>query len=172
MGAKQQSGWSGRALNAALVVAGLGVAVLLYSFVTGSVLPGGVFEGGDGGGDPRPARAEEAPGSEGGATGEIVQVGVRNGSGAPGIAAETTRYLRAEGFDVVEAGNHSSFDEPRSYVVDRVGDLDAARRVAAALGLPKGRVRQEVRPEYYLDASVVLGRDYATLRPFQEEDDS
>ncbi len=168
MAGKQQSHWTGRALNVALVVVGLGVLVLLYGFVTGSVLPGGVF-GGSGGDAARPARTE-ARASSSGATGEIVQVAVRNGSGAPGIAAQTTRYLRAQGFDVVEAGNHSSFDEPRSFVVDRVGDLDAARRVAAALGIPEERVRQDLQPEYYLDASVVLGRDYAALRPFQDDD--
>lgn len=153
-------------LSAALVVLGLAVLVLLYGFVTGSVLPGDFFDA-EGAAESRPTRADAGPGNA--SDGEIVQVGVRNGSGAPGIAARTTRYLRRRGFDVVEAGNHSSFDEPRSFVVDRVGDLDAARRVAAALGIPEDRVHQDLRPEYYLDASVVLGRDYASLHPFQED---
>jgi hypothetical protein len=39
--------------------------------------------------------------------------------------------------------------------------------VAEALGLPPERVRREVRRQYYLDASVIIGDDYKQLRPFQ-----
>jgi len=53
-------------------------------------------------------------------------------------------------------------------VIDRIGNLEAAQNVAEALGIPSERVRQDLKPQYYLDASVVIGRDYEQLRPFQE----
>ncbi len=103
--------------------------------------------------------------------GDIIQLEVRNGCGVDGVAARTTRYLRRRGFDVVEVGDYTSFDVPHSLVIDRVGDLEAARKVAAVLGIPADRVRQQIRPELFLDASVIIGKDYAQLAPFRNKSD-
>ena len=150
--------WSSRLtnglLNAALVAAGLGAAVLLYAFASRVVLP-----------DASPKRPASDT-SE--LVGQIIQVEVRNGAGVDHLAERTTQYLRDRGFDVVDVGNHSSFDQDQSVVIDRIGNPEAARNVAEALGIPPSRVRQNVKPAYYLDASVILGDDYAQLRPFQE----
>lgn len=102
-----------------------------------------------------------------GLVGDIIQVEVRNGCGVSGIADVTRSFLRDGGFDVVEVGNYDRFDVGTSYVVDRVGDLEAARKVANALGISENQVRQEIRTDYFLDASIVLGADYETLLPFQ-----
>jgi hypothetical protein len=139
-------------LNAALLVGGLAVMVLLYGLVTRTLVP-----------PANPERAED--GTE--LVGTIIQVEVRNGAGIDRLAAETTHYLRQRGFDVVDVGNYETFQQEHSIVIDRVGDRQAARRVAEALGLPPDRVRQDIQRQYYLDASVVIGHDYKQLRPFQ-----
>jgi hypothetical protein len=140
-------------LNGALLVLGLGVMLLLYALVTRTTTS-----------RTDPTRGASAPDQ---LVGSIIQVEVRNGAGVDEIAARTTRFLRDRGFDVVAIGNHRTFDREQSVVIDRVGDRKAARRVARALGLPADRVRQEIRKDLYLDASVILGRDYRQLRPFQ-----
>ena len=99
---------------------------------------------------------------------DIYQVEIRNGAGVKGAAQALRRYLIAKGYDVVEVGNHSSFDVEETVVVDRVGNLDIAREVAASLGLPLERVTQEERHEYFLDVSVVIGKDYHVLPPFAD----
>jgi hypothetical protein len=151
--------WHGRIknglLNAGLLVVGLGVMVLLYGLVTRTLTP-----------SPDPQRSDETTKL----VGSIIQVEVRNGAGVDQLAAQTTHYLRERGFDVVDVGNYSSFQQERSVVIDRVGDLEAARKVAEALGLPTDRVRQDIRRQYYLDASVVIGHDYKQLRPFQNQE--
>ncbi len=141
-------------LNAGLALVGLSVMVLLYGLVTRTLTP-----------SPDPRRSPESTEL----VGSIIQVEVRNGAGIDHLAAETTHYLRDRGFDVVDVGNHASFQQERSVVIDRVGDLEAARKVAEALGLPADRVRQEIRRQYYLDASVIIGHDYKQLRPFQNK---
>jgi len=150
--------WSSRfsngLLNIALAVGGLGVLVLLYAFATRTLFPG-----------PTPERPD-ADTSD--LVGTIIQVEVRNGAGVDHLAERTTQYLRNQGFDVVDVGNHSSFDQKRSVVIDRDGNPEAARNVAEALGIPPERVRKDLKPQYYLDASVILGHDYKQLRPFQE----
>ncbi|PEN13227.1 hypothetical protein CRI94_11340 [Longibacter salinarum] len=143
-------------LNSVLLVLGLGVMLLMYALVTRTTTPRSNPN--------RVARATEL-------VGPVIQVEVRNGAGVDHLAARTTRFLRDRGFDVVEVGNYGSFAQEHSVVIDRVGDLESARKVARALSIPEDRVEQDIRTDYYLDASVILGKDYRTLRPFQGQVD-
>ncbi len=95
---------------------------------------------------------------------DIIQVEVRNGCGVPGLASRFTSVLRQNGFDVVESGNFETFDITRSFVIDRSGNLDNARRVAHALGVPNDRIIREISPDFYLDATIVIGSDYESLK--------
>lgn len=87
-----------------------------------------------------------------------VSVEVLNGAGDPGAARRITRALRDAGFDVKTFGNAADFEHDRTLVLDRSGRRGAARAVADALGVPEAR--SELRPELYLDATVILGRDW------------
>jgi hypothetical protein len=104
--------------------------------------------------------------SRGGGDG-IIQVDVLNGCGVPGAATGVRDYLRARGFDVVELRNYKTFDVEKSVVVDRVGDGVAAERVASALGLGSGRIIRQLNPDYYVDVSIVIGKDYRSLKSSQ-----
>lgn len=94
---------------------------------------------------------------------EVIQVQVLNGAGRAGLANRFTTALRKNGFDVVETGNFESFDIPNTYVIDRLGNLENARRVARALNLGEDRIVREVSEGFYLDATVVIGLDYDSL---------
>ncbi len=139
---------------AGVTLLGLFAAVLVYSFVIR--LTAGRID---------PHRAETASGL----VGDIIQLQVLNGCGVKGLASDATVYLRRQGFDVVEAGDYGRYDVEQSVVVDRVGDLESARRVAVALGLPEDRIRTEQKPELYVDATVVLGADYRKLAFFDAD---
>ncbi|GMQ82949.1 MAG: hypothetical protein BMS9Abin05_2419 [Rhodothermia bacterium] len=102
--------------------------------------------------------------------GEIIQVEVHNGNGVSGLAGQMTEFLRSYGFDVVEHGDHTSFDQEETIIFDRIGNLDAAKQVALALGIPEASIRQDVRTDYYLDVSVIIGMDYESVMPFVNED--
>ncbi|MFQ5571978.1 MAG: LytR C-terminal domain-containing protein [Rhodothermales bacterium] len=151
---KQRAGWTNVLFNLALGGLGLAALVLLYALVTRSFSP------------PADATRED---TTTGLVGDIIQVEVRNGCGIAGLGAKMTHFLRQGGFDVVEVGNHTSFNQAKTIVVDRVGDLESAKKVARAIGLSEDRVVQEIRQDYFLDASVIIGQDYATLVPFEDE---
>lgn len=151
---KKKGSSGGILLNVSLFVLGLVAMVLLYAFVTGTFGPRA---------DPE---REDNPAN---LVGEIIQVEVRNGCGVSGLAAQTTLYLRRHGFDVVEVGDHTSFDVPETLVIDRVGDLESAKKVALALGITPENVHQDIQYDLYLDASVIIGRDYQRLKPFEED---
>jgi hypothetical protein len=94
---------------------------------------------------------------------QAIQVEVRNGCGVPGVASRFTDRLRRYGFDVVESGNFETFDIPRTLVIDRSGNLEHARKVATALGIPYDQIIQEISPDFFLDATVVIGADFPNL---------
>jgi hypothetical protein len=98
----------------------------------------------------------------------VIQVDVLNGSGISGAAGAATTYLRARGFDVVEIRNYRTFDVQESLVIDRRGEMEYARRVAYALGISAKNIVQQINDEYYVDVSVVVGRDFSSLKPSQQ----
>lgn len=97
-------------------------------------------------------------------SGKPIQLDVLNGCGVSGAASKFTTYLRRRGFDVVEMRNYKSFDIQETLVIDRVGNLATARQVAHALGIQHKNIIQEINPDYFVDVSVVIGRDYPMLK--------
>lgn len=93
---------------------------------------------------------------------ERVRVEVLNAAGLPKLARTATDAIRDVGFDVVYFGNAGSFDRESSVVLDRVGDVAAARAVADALGIRS--VRSEPDSNLFVDVSVLLGKAW-TLPP-------
>jgi hypothetical protein len=98
---------------------------------------------------------------------KIIQIDVLNGCGTSGIAVKFTEFLRVRGFDVLEMGNYKSFDVQETLVIDRTGDIENAYKVAQALGINKKNVIKQISPDSYLDCSVVIGKDYTSLKPMR-----
>jgi len=96
--------------------------------------------------------------------GNVIQLEVLNGCGVPGLANEFTSTLRKSGFDVVETGNFKNFDMQNTVVIARTFDAENARRVAKALGISSEHVFIEASEDFYLDATVVIGSDFKSLK--------
>jgi calcineurin-like phosphoesterase len=100
-------------------------------------------------------------------TGKILQIDVQNGTKTKGIAEKVTDYLRKNGFDVVEMGNYSNQDIQKTLVIDRAGNIKNAKLLAASLGVSEKNVIQQMNKNYFLDATIVIGKDYQELNPFK-----
>lgn len=137
-----------RRQNALLIVSGAVLALLAVALIARLAVP---------------RIQSERTSEQDGLISEVIQVQVLNGAGRAGLANRFTTVLRKSGFDVVESGNFESFDVPHTYVIDRIGNLDNARRVARALNLSDERIIREVSSGFFLDATVVIGLDYDTL---------
>ena len=140
---KNSSAW---ALNILIGVLLLVVAYFAYAFFANDI-----FES-------SPERAKVYSPS-----GKPIQLDVLNGCGVSGVASKLTAFLRRRGFDVVDMRNYKTFDLQETLVIDRVGNLATARQVAQALGVKRENIIQEINPDYFVDVSVVIGRDYSTL---------
>lgn len=92
-----------------------------------------------------------------------VRIEVLNGAGTPGIARDATHRLRGAGFDVVFFGNADHFGHEASVVIDRLGAIDRARAVAAALEIDS--VVTAVDSSLMLEVTVVLGDDWPPPPP-------
>ncbi|KAF0151736.1 MAG: hypothetical protein FD143_1688 [Ignavibacteria bacterium] len=98
---------------------------------------------------------------------EIIQIDVRNGCGVSGVADRYTDYLRSKGFDVADIGNYISSDVDETLIIDRIGNMANAYKVASALGVRNENVIQQLNKDYFIDVSVVIGKDYFSLTPFK-----
>lgn len=99
--------------------------------------------------------------------GQIIQIDLLNGCGVPGAAQTFTRYLRARGYDVVEMKNYKTFDVKESLVIDRSGNVELAKKVAYALGVSEKDIVQQINHDYFVDVSVVIGKNFSLLKPYQ-----
>jgi len=98
---------------------------------------------------------------------KIIQLEVLNGCGIGGVADKITSYLRQNNFDVVQMGNYTSFDIDNTLVVDRTGKKINALKVAEELGIDPKNVIQQINSDYFLDVSLIVGRDFNHLKPFK-----
>jgi hypothetical protein len=96
-----------------------------------------------------------------------LEVEVLDGAGSMRAAQYMTNVLRAQGYDVVEMKRNNSEVEERTFILERSGNLDAARKLATMLGVSQDKVFQKIDRTRYLDISVVIGKDYSRLKVFQ-----
>ncbi|GIV52189.1 MAG: hypothetical protein KatS3mg038_2710 [Candidatus Kapaibacterium sp.] len=99
-------------------------------------------------------------------TERVIQVRVLNAAGVPELARRVQQFLRRRGFDVVEATTARQLEE-RSYVADHLGDSLAVAQVQYALGLPPDAIQRNIDSDLVLHCSVVVGKDWQSLRPFR-----
>ena len=94
----------------------------------------------------------------------IIQLEVLNGCGVAGAAEKVTDYLRNNYVDVVAMKNYSSFEIEKSLVIDRTGNRPNAEKIADLLGINRKNIVQQISSDYFLDVSLVIGKDYSQLK--------
>ncbi len=96
---------------------------------------------------------------------EIIQVEILNGCGVTGIADRFTDFLRNSNIDVVNTGNYYTFDIDETMVIDRIGNVSNAKKIAQLLGIKPEKAFSQLNDDYFLDVTVIVGKDYHKLKP-------
>jgi hypothetical protein len=99
--------------------------------------------------------------------GEHIQLNVLNGSGTSNVARTFTDFLRARKFDVVEMSNYKSNSVEHTFIIDKVNDSAASQKIAYALGISPKLIVVEPDSEAFVDAAVVIGKDYLYTNPMR-----
>lgn len=95
-----------------------------------------------------------------------ITVEILNGTGEKKIAANVREFLINYEFDVVKVDNYKTSTIEKTTIIDRVGDLKKASKVANTLGVNEKLVSSQLMPELYTDVTVIIGRDFNSLKPF------
>ena len=93
----------------------------------------------------------------------IIQLEVLNGCGVSGAADKITDFLRKKHVDVVQIGNYMSNEIDKTLVIDRTGNKANAQKIADILGIDYKNIVQQINEDYFLDVSLVIGKDYNQL---------
>lgn len=139
-------------VNIAIAIVGIVVIILGYSFVTRLM-----SDETESSGDVAVAMEEVKPNS--------IQINILNSTAQSGLADKARLYMRQHSFDVVEIGNYSPVQEA-SQVIDRVGDIEAAKQTARAIGISDSLVSSKIDSSLFIKATIILGNDYKKLRAF------
>jgi LCP family protein required for cell wall assembly len=86
-----------------------------------------------------------------------ITVNVWNASGQRSLAYDITKFLRRQGYDVVDWGTYAT-EQEHTRVFDRTGDLSKAQKVAESLGVDD--FHSEINFKRLVDVEVVLGKNY------------
>jgi len=98
-----------------------------------------------------------------------IRVELLNGCGVPLLAMSFAKYLRQNGFDVVDTKNYSSFNVRNTFIMDRVSKkLQNAKRVAKVLGIDDAYIQPKMNPDLQVEVTVVLGADFTKLKGFDQ----
>jgi hypothetical protein len=52
-------------------------------------------------------------------------------------------------------------------VIDRTGNKANAKKVADALGVKDVKIIEQINNDYFLDVTLVIGRDFNQLKPYK-----
>src|SRR5207253_4168578 len=99
--------------------------------------------------------------------GERIQINVLNGSGRSRVAQRFTDYLRARKFDVVHMDNWTDTNVAKTFIIDRMADTNSAKKIAYALGIDEKLIHTQVDTEEYVQADVIIGKDFPVLNPMK-----
>jgi hypothetical protein len=92
---------------------------------------------------------------------------IMNGCGRKGLAASVTRWMRRQGFDVVETGNAPGEPREETVVLLRSGRREAAERIVGVLQkyAGAGRLEDDQVRSSGADAVLILGKDFPDSLP-------
>ncbi|MCX6149460.1 MAG: LytR C-terminal domain-containing protein [Ignavibacteriales bacterium] len=102
----------------------------------------------------------------------IVQLEVLNGCGVSGTGQKVTDFLRKNNFDVVNVSNYIVNNQyindiSHTLVIDRIGNKANAKKVADLLGVKNENIIEQINNDYFLDVSLIIGRDFNQLKPYK-----
>jgi hypothetical protein len=133
-------------LNSIIAILSLAIIFLAYSLIV-QVLPAKTIA--------RPTSGIDSV--------HTLQMEVLNGCGKAGVGDTFVNFLRKNKMDVVQTGNYVSFDVPNTLIINRSGKDERAKYIAQLLGVDQGYIIKQYNKNYYVDVSVVIGKDYKTL---------
>ena len=100
-------------------------------------------------------------------TGHRIKVEVLNGCGQKKIALMFKRFLREEGYDVIDAKNATSFDIKHTKIVYHTSQIEMAKHAANLIGVNDSLLINEYNLNLMHDLTIIIGKDFNELNSFE-----
>lgn len=100
-----------------------------------------------------------------------IEVEVLNGCGMQGLGQQFTDFLRSHQIDVVKTENADHFQYEKTVIIQRNQYVESSYFIADILKIPKNdTTRILIQPDLSLetDVTLIVGKDYANIKPFQD----
>ena len=78
------------------------------------------------------------------------------------------RFLREEGYDVLDAKNAQSFDYLHTKIIYHSDNIEMAQYISKLLGVNDSLLINSPNPDLIFDLSILIGRDFNELSSFDE----
>ncbi len=101
-------------------------------------------------------------------TGHRIQLEVLNGCGQKKIALMYKRFLREGGFDVLDAKNALSFDNPQTKILYHTQKREIAEYLSEILGVNDSLLFDQADYNLKFDVTVVIGYDFNELSSYNK----
>lgn len=92
---------------------------------------------------------------------EAARIVVLNGTNKDGLAAMASRYLKTNGFNVVQIGNAEKRDYTKTVLVDLAGKPATLDWLSQHFGIDNDNIRRNPTTERDSDIRIILGNDWS-----------
>ena len=95
------------------------------------------------------------------------EIEVLNGCGESGVANLFTKFLRSEGYDVIEIKNANNFEYKQTIILfHNEENQEEAKKLSEILNVRKNNIKFNKNSVW--DLSVIIGSDYKDLNSFEK----
>ncbi|MFO7841208.1 MAG: LytR C-terminal domain-containing protein [Fidelibacterota bacterium] len=94
---------------------------------------------------------------------------ILNGCGVSGVAYKLREYLLTQGLDINETTNADHFNYEKTIVYLHKNDFKIAKIISEKLQMPNNPILDDRKPDYPCDVTILIGKDYKKLPPFNKE---
>ena len=101
-------------------------------------------------------------------TGHKIALEVLNGCGQGKIAAMYQKFLRDKGFDVMDAKNAKTYDNPYSKIEIHRGNIEMAHYLSNLMGIHDSLITRKEDETLMIDISLIVGKNFQTLNSYDE----
>ena len=101
-------------------------------------------------------------------TGHRITLEVLNGCGQGKIAVMYQKFLRNEGFDVMDAKNADNYDYEYSKIQIHRGDIEMAYFLSKLMGIHDSLIIKKSDEMLMIDVSLIIGKDFQDLSSYDE----
>jgi hypothetical protein len=90
----------------------------------------------------------------------VVSLEILNGTPSAGLASRTAQVFKSYGYSISSVGNADRSDYEQTVVIDRKGNMNAARKAAELIQCENIHTDPGANPDEAVDVLIILGRDF------------